>query len=161
MTESHFYYSCRLEGLQLYQKRLQHRLFSWNFAKFLRIPFLQNKLVMEVLVEPQITALQLKSSGFDEVIFIACIKFFFHSYVWLLLVALRRYLNLHWTMHFPAMCSKQNFKIFRCSGPTKAHSCNTTTTKIIYEFFMIWLWKVDSNPETKISYPLIHTHVYV
>ena len=34
---------------------------------------------MEVLVEPQITALQLKSCGFDEVIFIACIKFFFHS----------------------------------------------------------------------------------
>ena len=30
------------EGLQLYQKRLQHRCFSMKFAKFLRTPFLQN-----------------------------------------------------------------------------------------------------------------------
>ena len=34
--------SCRILGLQLYWKRLQHRCFPVNIAKFLRTPILKN-----------------------------------------------------------------------------------------------------------------------
>ena len=37
-------FSIKLQASGLLKKRLWHRCFSWNFTKFLRIPFLQEYL---------------------------------------------------------------------------------------------------------------------
>ena len=45
-----FLINCRLEGLQLYKKRLQHRYFSVNIGKFLRIYFYKEHLWWLLLI---------------------------------------------------------------------------------------------------------------
>ena len=62
-------------------------------------------------------------------------------------MALARYLNLHWKMHFPANYCMQNFDFLTLRPNHDGHSGKTKTIEILHEFFMILPWKVNSNPD--------------
>ena len=82
------------------------------------------------------------------------VKPYFFSWINLL------WLNLQWKMHVLAIYFMQNFSFFDPQTQPEVHSGDMKRSENLFEFFMIQLWKVNSNPVTSVV-NLIAISIYV